>query len=165
MEMANMIREIAKEPIETKFIIPKTNRPFILGGHFGQGFNDVILADTTGAMTVHRYKRYFWFFNGKKEAYEYNVHDIESIEYKKKVHGRTKFLIAMGVLAMLFTGGLSGVYIVALLTCFHERNVMIHMKNGEVCNFRDIINFYEVNDMIENILRVKPDVQVIKNVK
>ena len=158
-----MMKEMGRNPVETKFIIPETRRPFILGGHFGQGFNNVILADTTGAMTVSRYKRHFWFFNGKKEAYEYNIHDIKSIEYKKKVHGRTKFLIAMGVLAMLFTGGLSGVYIVALLTCFHERNVTIHMKNGEVCNFRDIINFYEVNDMVETILRVKPEVIVSKN--
>ncbi|WP_019555348.1 hypothetical protein [Propionispira raffinosivorans] len=158
-----MTKEMEKVPAETTFIIPETKRPFILGGHFGQGFNNVILADTTGAMTVSRYKRHFWFFNGKKEVYEYNVHDIESIEYKKKVHGRTKFLIAIGVLSMLFTGGLSGVYIVALLTCFHERNVTIYMKNGEVCNFRDIINFYEVNDMVENILRVKPEVIVSKN--
>jgi len=158
-----MMKEMGRNPVETKFIIPETRRPFILGGHFGQGFNNVILADTTGAMTVSRYKRHFWFFNGKKEVYEYNIHDIKSIEYKKKVHGRTKFLIAMGVLAMLFTGGLSGVYIVALLTCFYERNVTIHMKNGEVCNFRDIINFYEVNDMVETILRVKPEVIVSKN--
>ena len=60
-----MTKEMEKVPAETTFIMPETRRPFILGGHFGQGFNNVILADTTGAMTVHRYKRYFWFFNGK----------------------------------------------------------------------------------------------------
>lgn len=157
-----MIKEIAKEPIEIKFIINETNRPFILGGHFGQGVNQVVLADATGSMTVSKYKRYFWVFKGKKEAYEYNIHEIERIEYKKKVHGRTKFLIAMGVLAMLFTGGLSGVYIVALLTCFHERNVMIRMKNGKIFTFKDITSFYEVNDMVETVLRLNPEVQVSK---
>jgi hypothetical protein len=143
----------------------ETRSPFIIGGDFRQGFNNVILADTSGSMAVSKYKRHFGFFNGGKDIYEYNIHDIESIEYKKKVHGRTQFLIAEGILAMLFTGGLFGVYIVALLPCFHERNITIHVKNEEVCTFKYIINFYQVNNMVENILCVKPEVQVIKGVK
>lgn len=159
-----MSNAIEATSVETKFVMPEIQRPFILGGHFGQGFNDVTV-DAAGHMTVSKHKRHFFLFHGKKTIYEYNINDIEKIEYKKKVHGRTKILIAIGVLGMLFTGGITGAYVFALLTCFHERNVTISLKNGGLCMLRDIANFSAVNDLVEHILQINPAVEVIKNVK